>query len=640
MDSTEANPSIYDHLDATTSQVRVLRLHQGSLNQELRCSLKTVSLDDQPQFHALSYVWGSGTDKDRLNVHGHVVPITSSLATVLRRFRSHHYDFLQLHSTPLWIDAICINQADVDERSQQVLLMRRIYCQASRVLLWIGDGDEHSDHAFDRMNDSKFRASCGELKAISREPTLDQVRVKTIMKRNLEERRYWTRIWILQEFVLATQDPIMLCGSGRILWSSYTQCSADLPENQWSYPSLTFDWATIEREVPWHQDHYDVPHVSLSFIHEAIRDHYGQLGPIPFDFALTMASRLDATDLRDHVYGLLGLVSTHELNLVDIDYRKTPERVFRDAMAVVWTSGADDLISDVIPHFIFGLADTKLDLPSWVPDLSKQASTSSYNATGLKAGTRPWRPERKAEIRVEGNILTVKAYKFDRITDTMKLDSSPGHGWPITCHREKEPMEVNFKPIQDIEGMTERGREIPIPTSSRLAPFLVLRDKTSIWSALTAWNEDSRQHIEENRRKDDEWLPEVPKDSQKVWEILLGRREIPEDWKMASSPELRHNLPALEAAILKPIMQSIRTRFHGRKVFISSSGFVGVGTTPVESGDIIILIAGMMCMYVLRPFQDGYRMVGFAKVSGLMNWEDLDEAMKAGTLHEEELKIY
>ncbi|KAG6353587.1 hypothetical protein INS49_005549 [Diaporthe citri] len=230
MNSTHTDQPIYQALDATIPQIRVLTLHQGSEDQELRCTLRTVSLDDQPEFHALSYVWGSGTEKDSVNIHGHVVPVTSNLATALRQFHAHHDDFLQLHSLPLWIDAICINQSDVEERTQQVLLMGRIFRQASRALLWIGEGDQHSDHACDRINDATFRASCGELKTNSRAPTLDELRVKVILERNLEKRRYWTRTWTLQEVVLATQGPVMLCGSRRIFWSWYTQCKRGLPD--------------------------------------------------------------------------------------------------------------------------------------------------------------------------------------------------------------------------------------------------------------------------------------------------------------------------------------------------------------------------------------------------------------------------
>lgn len=628
MDSTQTKQPIYQGLDATISEIRVLTLHQGARDQELRCTLKTVSLDDNPAFHALSYVWGAGTEKGHINIDGHVVPVTSNLATVLTQFRSHHHDSLQLHSMPMWIDAICINQADLEERALQVRLMGRIYRQASRVLMWLGEGDEVSGYALDRMNNTTFRDSCLDRKATSRAPTLDEIKVKVIFDKNLERRRYWTRTWTLQEAVLASEDPVMLCGSRQIPWSRYMQCkSALLGFDEWSYPGLAFDWVTLENELPWHRDAIAIEvEVSRSSGHENIRKVYHESGSVSLGLLLTATNQLQATDPRDHVYAVLGLVSNNELRVVNIDYRKTPARLFRDAMAAVWSSGIDDLVGNIIPKLSFGREIDNSELPSWVPNLAGPRSIYD-NLYEAEMGYERWQPERQAEIHVEGNTLTVKAIKFDTITDIVTADFDPG--WTQTFHRGKAEMKMDIETLETIEFMAQRGRKIPIPASDRLAPFLALRDRTPIWDALTLWNEEN-----------DGWLSGVPRDRQKLWDVLLGRQEIPETWKMACSPEIRNDTPALEAAILPPLLSSIEIKVNGRKVFVSRFGFLGIGTMPVEAGDVVIFIAGMIRMYVLRPFRDGYLMVGFAILPGLMDWNRLDEAMRAGTLHEEELKIY
>lgn len=636
MDSTQDNSFIYDRLDATASQVRVLTLHRGSRDEELRCSLKTVSLDDQPRFHALSYVWGSGTEKDRINIHGHVVSVTSNLGSALREIRDHHYEVAKLDSIPLWIDAICINQADIEERVQQVLVMRRIYRQASRVLLWIGEGDELSDYVFDRIDNATFRASCAELKTISRAPTLDEIRVKIIVERNVDSRRYWTRTWTLQEVVLATQDPVMLCGSRRIFWSWYTQCKSDLPHySLQAVSSMAPEWKSVESEVPLHQDLDDSP-LTCSQYHEALRDLYQEYGHIKLGIALWASAHLTATDPRDSVYAVLGLVSHRYLHSVDIDYTKTPERVFKDIMSVLWTSSEDVLIA-ILPEFNFGPVDEKSNLPSWVSDFSRRLADGCH-ARGLMYHSKQWRRNMPAEVHIEDNVLTVKAYKFDSVTDTLRMGFYDGSSEYF--HRGKAPNEVDIEPLQDAEVMAARGRRIPIPASSRLGPFSVLRNRTPIWSLLTTWHGDDVQNLDVGSGNGGIWLPGIPRDRERLWEILLGRQQIPEAWKMACSPELRNNLPALEAAVLSPILESIGGKIDDKKVFISQSGFIGVATKYVEAGDIVIFIVGMACMYVLRPFRDGYRMVGFANVPDLMNWDDLDEAMRTRSLHEEELKIY
>lgn len=483
MDPTQTDKSIYRTLDSTISEIRLIKLQRGSGDEVLRCTLETVSLDDQPAFHALSYVWGAGTEKRQVNIDSHVVPVAPSLATVLEHFRSHHYDFLELHSSFLWIDAICINQADPKERAQQVRLMGRIYRQASRVLVWIGEGDELSDHAFDRINDAAFRASFAELKTASRAPTSDEVRVSTIFTNNLDKRRYWTRAWTLQEFVLATQDPVMFCGSRWMPWSWYRQCERNLPlpVQKMSYPSLANGWVKIKWETPFHPDSKEF---TTPTKHETMRGWYQSNGSIPLVTALSQSFQFDATDPRDLIYGVLGLLPHHETLMVDIDYQKPPEQVFRDIVGAIWTSGAHGLISDAIPHLLsVGWADDKSEVPSWVPNVLRGTKTDLGSTSWLGASRR-WRPDRQADIRVEGGILTMNAVRFDSVADTVALHFN--HGWQERINRGKAPGEVDVEPLQRIEAMAREGLSVPIPASSRLAPFLALRDEMPVWSALTA----------------------------------------------------------------------------------------------------------------------------------------------------------
>jgi hypothetical protein len=92
-------------------------------------------------FEAISYVWGDAMQKLHLTCGGHDLVITRSLHAELHRLR--HPDRSRL----IWADAISINQADTEERGQQVSLMRTIYQRAAGVLVWLGpdtDGDAHA----------------------------------------------------------------------------------------------------------------------------------------------------------------------------------------------------------------------------------------------------------------------------------------------------------------------------------------------------------------------------------------------------------------------------------------------------------------------------------------------------------------
>jgi hypothetical protein len=78
--------------------------------------------------------------------------VMNNLYRVLERLRCQDVNRI------LWIDGICINQEDVEERSQQVLLMKQVYQQAKAVLCWIGEEEDDTEAAFRTI--SKLAAAC------------------------------------------------------------------------------------------------------------------------------------------------------------------------------------------------------------------------------------------------------------------------------------------------------------------------------------------------------------------------------------------------------------------------------------------------------------------------------------------------
>jgi hypothetical protein len=127
------NNFVYEPLDLEQSQIRLLKLLPGNGRQRIECASFTASLEEKGfTYEALSYTWGSKHTTDTILLDGKPFLVTSNLNDALRRLR--HPD----ESRTLWVDAICINQQDNTERSQQVGLMRRIYNQASKVVIWLG----------------------------------------------------------------------------------------------------------------------------------------------------------------------------------------------------------------------------------------------------------------------------------------------------------------------------------------------------------------------------------------------------------------------------------------------------------------------------------------------------------------------
>ena len=120
------------------SSIRLLILKPGEGEQDVHCDLMEIDLNDKPEYFALSYCWGEPKFDVPIYCSGKRLSITANLTQALCRFRN-----ISLPIT-LWVDAICINQDDDEERSQQVEKMQDVYSHAREVYIWLGPEDDRS----------------------------------------------------------------------------------------------------------------------------------------------------------------------------------------------------------------------------------------------------------------------------------------------------------------------------------------------------------------------------------------------------------------------------------------------------------------------------------------------------------------
>lgn len=128
-----------------TESIRVLDLETTTdPGSPLGGTLRVVSLNDQPHFSALSYVWG--TDRTRsILCNGCTLPITRNCHDALLSMRASQ------KGTAIWVDAICINQKDDEEKAGQISLMQEIYTWAAAVFIWLGPDNDACDQALDSI---------------------------------------------------------------------------------------------------------------------------------------------------------------------------------------------------------------------------------------------------------------------------------------------------------------------------------------------------------------------------------------------------------------------------------------------------------------------------------------------------------
>jgi hypothetical protein len=126
----------YQQLNKHTREIRLLTLRGDAFDSTaneivVQSSIRTVSLNDKPPYYALSYTWGTGSLAKSLAIDKSNLPITESLHDALRHLQ-------HLDGTQIWIDQICINQTDNDEKTCQVQMMKEIYRSAAKVIVWLG----------------------------------------------------------------------------------------------------------------------------------------------------------------------------------------------------------------------------------------------------------------------------------------------------------------------------------------------------------------------------------------------------------------------------------------------------------------------------------------------------------------------
>jgi hypothetical protein len=186
-----------------SDEIRLLHLQPRSSGEAINCTVELFKLSANPQYEALSYMWGPKNILQPILINGNPYDVRENLWLALHHLR------LDSEIRVLWIDAICINQQNIHERNHQVIQMGRIYHEATRVVVWLGASDPSSRLAFKVLLSAEWieviRSSKDPEKSTERDHQLNAIF-------SLLTRAYWKRLWIIQE-VLMARDLIIQCGS-------------------------------------------------------------------------------------------------------------------------------------------------------------------------------------------------------------------------------------------------------------------------------------------------------------------------------------------------------------------------------------------------------------------------------------------
>jgi hypothetical protein len=608
----------YPHqLNSERKEIRTLTLIRGEFDDPIQCSLQTVSLDDHPTYTALSYVWGDVRDNSPISVDGTVFLATKNLKLALQYIREVHQDLV------LWVDAICINQNDTYERNNQVSLMGTLYSEAKEVIIWLGEADETTDGLVRVVQETGLPA----LPATDAENYEESwLQYKNTFARTIFSiaivglRPWWNRVWTVQECILARSDPIFRCGPHIFLWERFFDILIETLENvQRIVPNMKeiFEKNPSIKEIflmrlRLSKDAGDQEDFQTWLRMTAMRSYRRKWKEV--DNGLSPASAIVATLGRqasvphDYIYGILGLVSTEVKDQIGTEYSSSLLAVYRNFFKamLIQTHGSDEL--KILTTISFHKETD--ELPSWLPDFSKQSDVFIHTGTYLWSDT-PFRSLKNIQwsdgdeiLNLEGICLDVVDKVFDMQIDINNhIDHMMGLARDVqketTARSEALPSRSPLREPVEVSKTTHISQLF-------IGSFLIANDKeVSDTLARTDWDTVAEYYNSD---------------------VLLGK-----------TPEDRLEVIPFESQA-RMFRQALIV-CEGRRVVISRAGITGLSVPNVRPGDQIVCLYGLNMPFILRPKHCHYKLIGGVRLPGLTDWAVLTECQKDGRLHEATFRI-
>ncbi|PSN64780.1 HET-domain-containing protein [Corynespora cassiicola Philippines] len=331
-----AGRALFEHqpLDLTKRQIRLAKISRQDPKSPIRCDLEIFDLESTPLYIALSYIWGKETPTESLLVNGRSFEIRENLYNFISHFCKGFQDctrirynnfarFTMSKATEIyfWIDQICIDQTNIRERNHQVQQMSHIYSNATCVLSWLGCDQQYVDAVH------KFRDT-GNLRELEL----------------LLSNRYFTRLWVVQEILLA-KDLQFACGDIMLPLKRLLATFCSLHLKNTSLTAARFLFAD-QLQIPYSEDsrNEEAGVTSNSFYKHRLR-HLPSLYN-----CLSKYSECECADPRDKLYGLIGLCGMDDYQA---DYTKSVQEVFADAIVAVAMEWNNQPLSEFPVELLF-----------------------------------------------------------------------------------------------------------------------------------------------------------------------------------------------------------------------------------------------------------------------------------------------
>lgn len=575
------------------NSIRVLELHPGARQESISFNLRVESIDSPGSYEALSYTWGNDAPTCKVFCNGRSLLIRPNLMQALQRLRK------QNEPRRLWIDALCINQIDLEEKSGQIPMMGRIYEQAERVLIWLGESSDNSSEAIKlvlRLNDldeedvTNYRDNYSrllfgtQLSANSRDEKMSadvkgaeasiaaKLQATRLTPPNLTDwgcvrdfvkRPWFSRVWIVQEVALA-KSALIHCGNDTLSWAVMGKVAGMM--HPLGFPELAGgrEWSIVSA----------INSVTVSeFRDSAPREIEGGFDPVADFRALVFCTcHASATDPRDRIYALLGLQErlTGMMPPVMVDYNMPVKDLYRDMTRFILGGRYTHLKS--LPRNKFSRKNHTDHLPSWVHDFSATLVVGPMDGVGggsiskFYGSVKIWGSDDPDELILDGRHMGVIQSCSKELSQTLNHEE--------LARDLAKAMPAWLSLVAKSEFDEEKGL-------FSLARLLLTG---------TPWNSYS----------DTELLSFF-----KTWITVLTNPPHPPNEK--PDPTL---LPANVSTAIKRALRNCRKR----RLCVTDKRTVCLAPAVTQQGDVVAYFAGGYSFFALRPRANHFELLGVCRV--------------------------
>jgi hypothetical protein len=411
-------------------QIRIVKLLPAlDFDDPIKCSLEHVSLGDPPPYEALSYAWGDASVTRTISLDGMPWEITVNLESALRHLRLKNF------SRTLWVDALCIDQSNISERSEQVCRMLEIYEKPTQVVVWLGPAADGSDIAFDKLKElSKLVPPSSKPITVNKSgqfPWYGKIGAPNepaawVALQALLLRDWWHRIWVVQETTTSAKV-VVTCGSTCISFEDLDRALVKIHLLWWHLGCTRQDLSGLGGAALNHLERWrELRRRRLRTYADTHSDV--KCTTIPLIVLLDGFQHKNTTDQRDKVYALLNLAtfSTDQMERIIPDYNLSVEEVYIQTARHIILEGRD-------LHAIWEcLKPTTLDLPSWVPHWSPEYRERLQLITHSPRNYKDYfTADRGKSMDIQfdlwGRMIIVRGIHFDNIKTVAKFRDNALH---------------------------------------------------------------------------------------------------------------------------------------------------------------------------------------------------------------------